>query len=189
MRDGRENTAQARRYYHHVINGGNLTTRDVGRMVEYLEAKDEEIANLRADLAAAREQVSGAHLAGASAVFNSIHDSIERQAVDGLNAEGEFSEIVFEGQQKFINGMRLAALNGRNSIRALSPSDAIAALEARDVRVRAEERAKVIEEVLGGVYNNAAFLEPDDWVIDPEFVKALHTPESRAAQSSEGGQQ
>lgn len=39
-------TAQARRYYHHVANGGTLTERDVARMVEAMEAKDARIAEL-----------------------------------------------------------------------------------------------------------------------------------------------
>ncbi len=40
-------TAQARRYYHHVANGSNLTKEDVGRMVEYIERRDAEIERLR----------------------------------------------------------------------------------------------------------------------------------------------
>jgi hypothetical protein len=45
MMDG--STTQARRYYHHAINGGTLNARDVARMVEAMEAKDAEVARLR----------------------------------------------------------------------------------------------------------------------------------------------
>ena len=48
-------TAQARRLYLHVANGGALTDRDMGRVVEWMEAKDAEIAALRAKLARAVE--------------------------------------------------------------------------------------------------------------------------------------
>lgn len=44
-------TAQARRYYHHVINGGTLNERDVARMVEAMEAKDTRITELEAEVA------------------------------------------------------------------------------------------------------------------------------------------
>jgi len=40
-------TAQARRYYHHKVHGGTLTPEDIGRMVEYIERRDTEIARLK----------------------------------------------------------------------------------------------------------------------------------------------
>jgi len=42
--------AQARRYYHHVQNGGTLKLRDVGRMVEYLEARQAENQRLKDEI-------------------------------------------------------------------------------------------------------------------------------------------
>lgn len=42
-------TAQARRFYHHVHNGGVLKEHDVASMVEYMECKDAEIARLTSE--------------------------------------------------------------------------------------------------------------------------------------------
>jgi len=36
-------SAQARRYYHHVVHGGNLSIRDVARMVEAIEELEAEL--------------------------------------------------------------------------------------------------------------------------------------------------
>ena len=155
MIDGREDTAQARKYYHHIINGGTLSARDVGQMVEYLEAKDDEITRLRADLAAAREQVAGAYLAAANVI-----DAKEEASSTKTNKR-------FLLDRSFGN---LTATAYAPAILALTPADATAALEARDERVRAEERARVIEEAkslgstsinLGGMARSLAhFVNP-----------------------------
>lgn len=42
--------AQARRYYHHFESGGVLKLRDVGRMVEYLEARQAENQRLKDEI-------------------------------------------------------------------------------------------------------------------------------------------
>ena len=66
--------AQARRFYHHVANGGTLKTKDVGRMVEAMEQlqferdgykqltriADDEIARLQAERDKARAQAANA---------------------------------------------------------------------------------------------------------------------------------
>jgi hypothetical protein len=39
-------TALARRYYHHVLNGGTLTADDLSRMVQAMERKDALIEDL-----------------------------------------------------------------------------------------------------------------------------------------------
>ena len=39
--------AQARRYYHHVLHGGSLSAKDVARMVESIERKDQQILDLK----------------------------------------------------------------------------------------------------------------------------------------------
>lgn len=40
--------AQARRFYHHVLNGGTLKPRDVARMVETIEELENELQIERA---------------------------------------------------------------------------------------------------------------------------------------------
>lgn len=47
-------SAHARRLYHHHINGGKLTDRDVGKMVEYIEELERKL-----DAALRREEGDG----------------------------------------------------------------------------------------------------------------------------------
>lgn len=55
-------TAQARRYYHHVLNGGALTPEDVGRMVEYLEEANRKQAAADRMAEAVQQFNAGKHL-------------------------------------------------------------------------------------------------------------------------------
>lgn len=43
--------AQARRYYHHVLNGGTLTAENVSLMVQTIEDLERELAAIRAEAA------------------------------------------------------------------------------------------------------------------------------------------
>lgn len=47
MSSGDSETALARRFYHHVVNGGRLSADDVGRLVRYIEARDRQLDALR----------------------------------------------------------------------------------------------------------------------------------------------
>lgn len=124
-----------------------------------------EITRLRAELVAAREQVAGAYLAAAETAYL-WHDDDDAQEL-------------------------------RETIRALTTAEATAALEARDARVRAGAEQKwrdlaqwaydTLEEINPSNYDhddacrvNAASVE-----VILALGKALHTPESRAAQPIE----
>lgn len=147
-----------------------LTLGDVARM-DYeqhgnLAAMDDEIARLRAELAEAREQVAGAYLSAAKAI----------------NERGVMEEENFGLTRETQNFYR-----ARNIVANLTPSDATAALEARDARVRADERAKVIASckdlcigfrIDPGLVRNGGALNSRIMMLR-EAIDALHTEASR----------
>ena len=70
-------TAQARRFYLHVLHGGSLTPGDVALMVKFIERRDAEIAQFRDALEVDRlsaiiRKVDGQNSLGAGALAEAI---------------------------------------------------------------------------------------------------------------------
>lgn len=123
--------------------------------INRLRAENERMtAKLAKAEASAREQVAVAYLAAAN-------------EIDCGGCKG-VCLMPSECQHKNANG-----------IRALTPADAIAALEARDARVRADERAKVIEEVFEHLKNIAIMGDHENDPLRVVLHIALHTEASR----------
>lgn len=137
---------------------------DADRLRAELSTAKECIANLEgsearleAELAAAREQVAGA-VAAVQAMPS---------LVTGYEDDGGTGTLEWVSREDVLTFL------------AKHTADATAALEARDARVRAEERAKVIEEVKDWAISEGAIDNTGEWV--SWQIDTLHTDESRKA--------